>query len=230
MSLVLAVSLAAGSARAGGHFDVDDAGTLDPGQCQYEVWAGHIGGASAQRFQHLGPACRFGPIEWGLNLDRAVPAVPAVPAGATSVFVGPQLKWTFFGKAADAPLSAALSGGVVFDATHGRSGERAGGQLVVPVSWQATSAVLVHANLGSDWAVGTGARTGRGGVAGEWALNPTLSLIAERNRAFAQWTTRAGLRVNVTPLVSVDVSVARTGPEGAHSVVLGLNHAFDRVR
>lgn len=223
-ALALAVLLAAGSARAGGHFDVDDAGTLDPGQCQYEVWAGHLGGASAQRFQHLGPSCRFGPIEWGLNLDRAV------SAGATSLSAGPQFKWTFFGQAADAPLSAALSGGAVFDATHGRSGERAGGQFVVPVSWQAAPTVLVHVNLGSDWAVDTGTRTGRGGVAGEWALNPTLSLIAERNRAFAQWTTRAGLRVNVTQLVSVDFSVARIGPEGAHSVVLGLNHAFDRMR
>ncbi len=224
MALVLAVSLAAGSVRAGGHFDVDDAGTLDPGQCQYEVWAGRIGGVSAQRFQHLGPACRFGPIEWGLNLDRAA------TAGSTGLFVGPQLKWTFFGQAADAPLSAALSGGAVFDATHGRGGERAGGQFVVPVSWQVAPVVLIHVNVGSDWAVGTGARTGRGGAAGEWALNPTLSLIAERNRAFAQWTTRAGLRVNVTPLVSIDLSVARTGPEGAHSVVLGLNHAFDRMR
>lgn len=218
----MALCLTAGHAGAGGHFDVDDAGMLEPGQCQYEVWAGRIGGAQAQRFAHLGPACRFGPIEWGLNVDRLAPA-----AGRIDVTVGPQLKWTFFGQAADAPVSAALSAGAVVDVTqHGRTG----GQFVVPVSWQAMPALVVHGNLGSDWATRSGARTGRTGVAGEWALNPGVSLVAERNRAFAQWTTRAGLRFNLTPLIGLDLSVARVGPEGARSVTIGLNHAFDRMR
>jgi hypothetical protein len=34
-------------AHAAGHFDVDDAGTLDPGQCQYETWWGRAGAEPA---------------------------------------------------------------------------------------------------------------------------------------------------------------------------------------
>ena len=212
--------LAAGSAVAGGHFDVDDAGTLDPGQCQYEVWAGRTGGPEPVRFQHLGPACRVGPFELGLNIDRA-----AMDGSRSAAFLGPQLKWTFFGTAADAPLSAALSAGAVFDVTNGG---RSGGQLVVPVSWQALPGVMVNANLGSDWAAGTGARSGRGGMGVEWVVGDGTSLIAERNRAFALWTTRVGVRFSLTPLISIDVSAARTGPDGLRSVVVGLNHEFSR--
>ena len=34
------LGVAAMQVHAAGHFDIDDAGTLDPGQCQYEVWVG----------------------------------------------------------------------------------------------------------------------------------------------------------------------------------------------
>ena len=213
--------LIAGShAMAGGHFDVDDAGTLDPGQCQYEVWAGRTGGADPLRFQHVGPACRVGPVELGFNVDRA-----AVAGSGSAAFLGPQLKWTFFGSAADAPLSAALSAGAIFDVTNGG---RSGGQFAVPLSWQAMPGLTVNANLGSDWATGTGARTGRGGVGAEWAVTDGVSLIAERHRAFTLWTSRVGLRFGLTPLMSIDVSAARTGPDGLRSVVVGLNHEFSR--
>jgi hypothetical protein len=55
-----------------------------------------------------------------------------------------------------------------------------------------------------------------------------VSLIAERNRAFGLWTSRAGVRLSLTPLISIDVSAARTGPEGVRSFVIGLNHEFSR--
>ncbi|OUM01822.1 hypothetical protein A8M77_14150 [Variovorax sp. JS1663] len=216
---MLPLWLAAASAQAGGHFDVDDAGTLDPGRCQYEFW-----GQRARSLQttlwHLGPACRVGPVELGLNIDRI-----SVAGEHTYVF-GPQVKWTFLGQAPEARWSAALS--LSASGARPRHGGRTGGQFVMPVSWRATDSLTVHANLGTDWAVGTGLRTGRGGLAGEWALNSTVSLIGERNRAFGLWTSRVGTRFSITPMISIDLSVARTGPEGIRTVTVGLNHEFGR--
>ena len=216
LPLAAACALSAAGARAAGHFDVDDAGTLDAGQCQYETWWGRTGTEPVNGF-HFGPACRVGPVELGLNFDRLS------VQGERSATVGPQLKWNFFGQAADAPLSAAVSVSAVFDATHGG---RAGGQFVVPVTWRATQSLQLHANLGADWATGTGQRTPRTGVAAEWALNDTVSLIAERNRAGGVWTSRVGARISLTPLISVDVSTSRTGPDGTRGFVIGLNHEF----
>jgi hypothetical protein len=215
-SLAVACALSATGARAAGHFDVDDAGTLDPGQCQYETWWGRTGTEPVNGF-HFGPACRVGPVELGLNFDRLS------VHGERAVTVGPQLKWTFLGQAADAKLSAAVSMSAVFDATHGG---RAGGQFVVPLTWRPTGSLQLHANLGADWATGTGKRTPRMGVAAEWAMNDTVSLIAERNRAAGAWTSRLGARIGLTPLISIDVSRSRTGPEGTRGFVIGLNHEF----
>lgn len=211
--------LAAASVQAGGHFDVDDAGTLDPGQCQYELWGTRTRSQRATLW-HLGPACRVGPVELGLNIDRIA------VAGERTHSLGPQLKWTFLGQGPDAQWSAAVSMGATFELP--RRGGRTGGQFVLPLTWRATSSLQVHANLGADWAPGTGARSGRGGLAGEWALNDAVSLIAERNRAFGLWTSRVGARFSLTPLVSIDVSAARTAPEGVRTVAIGLNHEFGR--
>lgn len=211
--------LAAATARAGGHFDVDDAFTLDPGQCQYEAWYGRFGTEPVTDL-HLGPACRVGPVELGFNFDRY-----AVP-GLYGFVLGPQVKWTWFGKESDAKLVSAISAGLNFDVTHGGS---TGGQLVLPVSWHALDSLWVHANVGADWTTVTGERTGRGGLQGEWALNDKVSLMFERFRAFGFWTSRVGARYSLTPLISIDVSAARTTAEGSPRVyVIGLNHEFKR--
>lgn len=203
-------------ARAAGHFDVDDASTLDPGQCQYETWWSRTGTEPVTGF-HLGPACRVGPVELGLNFDRTS------VQGVHSVTGGPQVKWNFYGQAADAPFSAAVSASIVSDL---RRGGRMGGQFVVPMTWRPASSLQVHVNLGADWALGTGLRTPRGGAGVEWALNDTVSLIAERNRAAGVWTSRIGGRFSLTPLISVDVSASRTGPQGVRGFAIGLNHEF----
>jgi hypothetical protein len=219
---LLGVALVASPARAGGHFDVDDAGTLDPGQCLIEVWASRVDFKPSVNGQHLGPACRVGPVELGLNLDRF-----ATSGDRTQVYAGPQVKWTYYGQETDAPLSAAIEGNLAFNVTHGG---RNGGQLLLPVTWHATSALQVHANLGIDWAPGTGKHTGRAGAQLEYAINDTWSLIGERNRAFNIWATRGGVRYSFTPLVSLDVSAAHidTRPESARSIFVGLNYEFTR--
>ncbi|MGJ7546587.1 hypothetical protein ACSFBC_27205 [Variovorax sp. LT1R16] len=214
--------LACGGAWGGGHFDVDDAGTLAPGRCQYEVWMsrspGH--GTAADNNLHLGPACRVGPVEVGFNVDRF-----AVSGERTSVVLGPQVKWTFLGDAADARWSAALSSGLAVDVARGG---RAGGQFVVPVTWMATPHLQVNANLGADWSPGDGGRTVRKGVALEWALTDALSLIAERNRASGMWASRVGARISVAPDTSIDLGFMRLGPERLRTFTLGLNREFSR--
>ena len=70
----LTSSLAAVSSAqaAGGHHAVDDAALLEPGQCQVETWFDHeLGGE--RRLLHVGPGCRVGAVEFGLNFDRARP-------------------------------------------------------------------------------------------------------------------------------------------------------------
>jgi len=204
--------------HAAGHFDIDDAGTLDPGQCQYEVWGGRFGTAPVTDY-HVGPACRVGPVELGFNIDRA-----SVP-GDKAYGAGPQLKWTFMGEQEDSRLSAALFFSAVWDATHGG---RAGGQFVVPVTWHPLESLYVNANLGYDWTPGSGERTGRGGLQGAWAVHDKLYLVFERFRAFDTWTSRAGVRFNLTPTISVDLSAARSGPDGVRGYAIGLNQVFSR--
>lgn len=213
--------LAASSAWAGGHLDVDDSGTLDPGRCQYEAWFGRIGPSPATRVQHFDAACRVGPVELGLNIDRL-----AVP-GDRAWVLGPQLKWTFWGDA-DSSWSAALSTTVSVDVR--RSDRRPGGQLLVPITWHPEPRLWVHANYGADWSLGSGARTPRGGLGMEWAFHDKLSLIAERYRASGVWSSRAGLRYSLTPLISIDLTGSRTTDSGqrVRGVVLGLNHEFGR--
>jgi len=217
-----AAALLAASAQAGGHFDVDDAGTLDPGQCQYEAWGSRTGRDPATYGLHLGPACRVGAVELGLGVDLL-----ATRGERTVTYAGPQLKWRFYGQEPDAPLAAALSVGATFDVTRGG---RAGGQFVMPMTWRVLDNLQLHANLGVDWAPGTGARTRRGGMQAEWALNEAVSLIAERNRAYDLWTSRIGARFSLTPLISIDVSAARIGrgEQRQRGFVIGLNHEFGR--
>lgn len=220
-TLLAGACLAAG-AQAGGHFDVDDAGMLDPGQCQYEAWGSRTGKDPATHGLHVGPACRVGPIEIGLGVDRF-----ATRGERAATYVGPQLKWTFYGQGADARLVAALSAGATFDTARGG---RAGGQLLVPVTWRALDSLQLHANLGADWSTGTGARTLRGGMQAEWAVGERISLIVERNRAYDLWTSRIGARFSLTPLISIAVSAARFGPgdRRTHAFVIGLNCEWSR--
>lgn len=219
---LLPILLLAGAAQAGGHLDVDDAGMLDPGQCQYETWYGRAG-AEPVTVLHFGPTCRVGPVELGLNLDRFR------VAGEPHAFaIGPQIKWTWFGQAPDARLSGAVSAGATWDRTNrGRPGR----QLLFPFTWRAADSLQVHLNLGADWAPVTGERTGRGGVGTEWAITQQVALLAERNRAGGQWTSRAGARINITPLVSIDITASQTtrpGPGHQRGFYVGLNHEFAR--
>lgn len=203
-------------ARAGGHFDVDDADTLDPGRCQVELWAGSAGSPSTG-FQHIGPACRVGAVELQLNVDRSHGADPQ------ALSAGPALKWRWLG-AGDDVLRAAAEFGIARDLRRRGAPSR---QWLLPLTWQPRPDLQVHANVGADWSSPSGVRTPRRGLAAEWAADERVSVIVERNKAQRTWTTRAGLRLALTPAASVDLSAARARPGGA-VFVLGLNCEFGR--
>lgn len=220
-SVLLCSLLLGAAASAAGHFDVDDAGTLDAGQCLVETWAGRLRSPANLNFQHVGGACDTGPVELGFNIDRT-----SSPVAGADVFAGPQIKWTFWGRGPDATWSAAVAMAATFDLRHGG---RAGGQFLLPLSWRASDRVNVLVNAGTDWATGSGAAYARGGAAVEWALTDQLTLVAERNRAYDLWTSRLGARITVAPLTTIELSASRSGRTGdarLRSVVVGLNREF----
>lgn len=221
--LLAACLLACTHVQAAGHFDIDDAGTLDAGQCLVEVWAGRLRSPADLNVQHIGGACAAGPVELGINVDRA-----SAPGSAAAVLVGPQIKWNFWGREPEATWSAAAALATSFDARHGG---RAGGQLLLPASWRASDRLEVLVNAGADWATGTGVATARGGAALAWTFNEHFTLIAERNRAVGLWTSRLGVRITVAPLTTIELSASRSGrtDDGRlRSIVIGLNREFSR--
>ena len=74
-----------------------------------------------------GPACRVGPFEVGLNIDRL-----AVPGAPDAVVLGPQLKWTVLGRRRQHLERRAVGHGQLRGA---RSGGRTGGQFLLPLTW-----------------------------------------------------------------------------------------------
>lgn len=214
--LAVAAALPSGGAQAaGGHFDVDDAAVLDPGHCQVETWGGRAPALDASVL-HLGPACRVGPVELGLNLDRLG------NADGARTLLGPQLKVVID------PLVERLSVGLVLSAaTDAAHGGRPWRTLVAPATWWLAETWWLHANVGADWAP-SGLRTRRLGLAGEWAAGNGFGLSAERAQSGGEWVSRVGGRFSVSDTLSIDVSAARVGPRASRLYAIGLNREFTR--
>lgn len=227
-AIVPALSLAASGAcqAAGGHHSVDDASILDAGQCQLETWFERET-ANARQLQHLGPACRLGALEIGLNADRVRLGAVDSSGSETSTTFGLQLKWA-------AALSEQLSiGAELAGRWQGRSADYQGGTVVLPLSWQLSEPLALHLNLGRD--VGPDRLTGGGGrahlgAALEWSPRESWTWVAERYREGGLNYGRLAGRWTLGPAVSLDLSRAqglgRNGP--AAWWTLGLNLVFAR--
>lgn len=209
------LALARAAHAAGGHFDVDDATTLAPGQCQVETWFARAPAVGASLW-HLGPACRVGPVELALNLDRAE------AAASRRTLVGPQMKWAT--DPALGPVSAGLVAGALVDAARGGG---TGWTVYAPLTWNLDPRVALNLNLGIDRDAG-GHRTRRLGASGEWALHDRVTLLAERVRFGDEWVSRLGARFALTDTLSLDLSAARLGPAATRALTIGLNHEFTR--
>jgi len=211
-AIVLAWLLMGSGARAmGGHFDVDDATVLAPGRCQIELWA--VRGESA-RALHAGPACRVGPVELGLVLDRLS------NDEERDRVLGTQLKVA-------TTWLPQLEVGFVVSALRDTTRDVTLLTAYAPATWLVSESVQLHANLGADRFSNQEA-TLRVGAAGEWAIDSRITLLAERLRVFGLITTRLGVRFALGEHASVDFSGARISGSGHRLWGLGWSWEFGR--
>ncbi|MEJ6021173.1 hypothetical protein [Ramlibacter sp. PS4R-6] len=212
-ALVSLLYMAGPAFAAGGHHAVDDAALMERGQCQFEAWAdGYRGG---QASWHLGPACRVGAWELGVNIDRA--GLPGEPAQRT---FSPQGKWA-------TDIAPAVSAGIVLTATW-QGGRYAGFQPLVPVTWQAHPQVAVHVNAGRDIPHHAAGRN-LAGAALEWTPQSAWSFVAERFNDATGRAARVGARWQPHPSLSIDVSHARSfGDARGHWWTLGATYVIER--
>ena len=209
----LCCALAAPAQAAGGHFAVDDATILDVDECQLEAWLER--GGSASTLLHLGPACRVGPVELGINIDR----LQAKHRSPVTVF-GPQVK-------AVAALGDRLSVGVVAIAGWQGDGPHAAvASLYAPVTVRVLPSLWLHGNAGRDWVAGRSASS-RAGLALEWQALDRLAVIGEGFRQAGANFERVGLRWQASAF-SIDLSRAFGASQTARGWwALGVNGSFD---
>ena len=200
---------------AGGHHSVDDASILEPGQCLLETWVDRFS-RDTGNLLHGGGACRVQSVELGLNLDRAH------FSDKTVVLAGTQIKWA-------QPVGDTFAVGLSVVATwRNRPSSYAGSTVVIPLTWQAGEAWLVHVNVGRDFLRGD-ADEPRSGIAIEWMPSNSWSFVTERFRELATNYWRVGARFAPTPAVTVDLSHARGVNESAPSRwAAGVTWTFDR--
>lgn len=212
LATALALLMPSASRAAGGHHAVDDATLLDPGQCQLETW---LEDGAGHRLQHLGPACRLGGIEAGLNLDRY-----RLGDTPTTRLTGAQLKWAH-------ELQPGLSWGLAWAAAWQNDSPRFAGQaLLLPLTWAPRSDLNLHLNLGRDFHPGRPDHW-RYGAALEWQPSPQWQGVAEHWRDGFRLRHRLGLRHIVNDALSLDLSraQARGAPRDAWWTV-GVNWVF----
>lgn len=199
---------------AGGHHAVDDASTLDPGQCQVEVWTEQ---APGHQLQHVGPTCQAWGMEIGLNLERN-----ANRAAPTQRSAGFQLKWA-------REVAPGFSLGAIWAAGWQSGSPRFTGHAVlVPLSWNPREDLALHLNLGLDLP-SQAASVRHYGVALEWQPSEHWQGLLEAWRDGLGPQDRVGLRYLFSERLSVDLSRARAiRSTGASWWTLGLNWAFDR--
>lgn len=211
---VLVPSVCGVAGATGGHHGVEDASILDPGQCQLETWYERAG---PRALGHVGPACRVGPVEAGLNLEQF-----DAPAQARLRSAGVQLK-------AATDLDAAWSIGAVWSAAdQNRAPHATGHSLVGALTWQVDPHWTLHANLGRDWRRLAPDGTRRG-FAVEWQPGRRWQWSAEWVADGLHIRRRAAARYFASDRLSLDLSgAADTGrPRGA-SWTAGINWVFDR--
>ena len=198
---------------AGGHFAVDDAAILDVGTCLIETWWERVDHAGS--LLHLGPACRVGPVELGVNCDRVQPR-----DGAPQTPVSAQAKWVV---AIDDRVSVGLAGLVAW---QGSAPRYAAANLYAPLTLRVADALLLNLNVGRDWVRDVPTRW-RVGASLEWQATPAWTIIGERFRQYGGDFARLGVRWQQSDSLSFDLSRAG-GLSGSEirTWTLGANWTF----
>jgi len=198
---------------AGGHFAVDDAAILDVGTCAVETWWERADVAGS--LLHVGPACRVGPVELAVNVDRIQPRdhAPQTP-------VGPQIKWA-------TPIGDRVSVGLVgLVAWQGSAPRYAGATVYAPLTLRVADALLLNVNVGRDWLRDLPTRW-RAGASLEWHAAPEWTIIGERFRQYGADLARLGVRWQQSDSLGFDLSHARgVGATSARIWTLGATWTF----
>jgi hypothetical protein len=212
----LLLLLPCGAQAAGGHHAVDDAATLDPGRCHAEAWVERDVHAEGHLFQ-FGPACRIGATEWGLGLERSELA----EFDTSRVTLQGKTVWAQPRPALGLALTAGLAQTLEPSSTTAV-------YAVLPATWAATDALLLHLNLGVHYSE-AGHFDSRYGAALEAAFSERWSGVAEWFGAEHYQFAQAGLRLAAAEGLSLDLSFARA-IRNAHRewATLGFTLEFDR--
>lgn len=210
MAALLAAAGAAATHAAGGHHAIDDAALLEPGQCQLEAWHEHSRGGA--RIQHLGPACRIGGVEAGLNIDRWH------GDGTRGTDLGLQAKWAM-------AMNDTCSLGSLAASTWAQRPHEARRHtlttVVLPLSCT-QGAWAAHANVARDLHRGA-PDAWRHGIAVERGFGDALTLTGEAWRDGSSRRWRAALRWQRDAL-SIDLGrQQRFGARDDAAWALGVN-------
>ncbi|MES2786312.1 MAG: hypothetical protein V4684_12685 [Pseudomonadota bacterium] len=213
VAAALLMSASSVALAAGGHHAVDDAAILDTGSCEIESWFSKARGGS--RLLHAGAGCRVGPVELGVGADYAR------EGSASETGYQAQAKWA-------TALNASLNLGVsltAIAAAHTRPSYQ-GSTASFLLTWAARDDLNVHLNVGRDF-VHRGPRLNRSGVSAEWTFHEGWSLVGERYAQDLSQFARLGVRGNLAPGWTIDLSRAQRlrGP-GESDWTLGLTRAL----
>lgn len=212
--LVPLALLAAGPAwAAGGHHSVDDAGLLDPGQCEQETWFSRASGNL--RLLHAGLNCRVGPVELGVAGEHGRGGGPS------------QTAWNLEAKWAREIADGWSVGAVVQPSWQAHVRPRYAATVALALlTWTPRKDLAFHLNAGRDF-VHRGANLKRGGIAAEWSPADRWWLTAERYLEQDTHFARAGARWAVSDAWTVDFSRAQrlSGPNPS-TWTLGVSFGF----
>ena len=199
---------------AGGHFSVDDASILDPGQWEQETWFSQAHGGA--RLLHAGLNFRVGPVE----LDGAVERAHGPDPSATTSNL--EVKWAH---ALGNGFAVGLDVQPVWT-TQPKSGY-ALTRFYGITSWKPNDTVLLNLNAGHDWVRG-GPGLARGGASVEWTPTTPWTFIAERYLDSGSHFLRAGARWSPSKRWTWDLSYAHhlAGPASS-TWTLGLDFHDD---
>jgi len=212
----MAVVCACASARAmGGHFVVDDATLVDPGEWEQETWYSRSPGGS--QLVHAGVNVRAGPVEINGAAEHARGG-----GDPTATTWNLEVKWAH-------PVSDRLSVGL--DVQPAWTTQPVTRYAVTHfygiASWKFEEDLLLHVNAGRDWYV-RDRDFATGGIALEWAPVERWTLIGERYLQTGAHFFRAGGRWSPSPHWSWDLSYGKrlAGP-GVSTWTFGLNYHSD---
>jgi hypothetical protein len=212
---LLAGSLCVTAVMAGGHYAVDDAAILEPGNCQVETWLTRADDRG--RLLHAGTGCRVGPLELGVAAEHER------LADARDTGYGLHAKWA-------TELLPAFSAGLSLSAgwqAHAQPRYQ-GSALSGLFSWSPRDDLALHLNLGRDFVRGD-SDLDRSGASVVWTARPGWSLIGERYLEARTHFVRVATRWVVSDAWSLDFSRAHRlhGP-GESSWTIGATWQFAR--